>query len=111
MSTNNCHGEQLPINQSPIDAVSTAEYYAICAEALAGAIRVINRLNDELKAYETSEDPWKPIATAPETGEPILCCYHGMRRWIYFAARAAGAKTSGAAYPMPTHWRKLEPPK
>lgn len=89
--------------------MSKHEKFIPLALALAAANKTIEELRAELASRE---DPWKPIADAPETGEDILCCFLGPNCWIYFTAPANGPRThSKRSGFRSTHWRKLEPPK
>jgi hypothetical protein len=55
-------------------------------------------------------EQWKPISTAPETGEQILVWFMGQFKWFSYVADAWGSKTGGGQRAAPTHWTPIIPP-
>ena len=60
------------------------------------------------------EEPWmdwKPIETAPDTGEQILTGFMGQFLWMTFVDPANGAATGEhQLHAKPTHWAPIQPP-
>ena len=59
---------------------------------------------------------WKPIATAPKTGKPILVGFHitegaAEGTFIPFVAMANGADTQAPGYAKPDVWTEIITPK